>query len=46
MVISLKRFKHGKQRSFSMYGGGGGKLETLVDFPIEGLDLAPYVLEK
>ncbi len=27
-----------------MYGGGGGKLNTFVDFPIVGLDLAPYVL--
>lgn len=29
-----------------MYGGGGGKLETPVDFQIEGLKLDPYVLEK
>lgn len=27
-------------------GGGGGKLETPVDFQIEGLKLDPYVLEK
>jgi ubiquitin carboxyl-terminal hydrolase 4/11/15 len=25
---------------------GGQKLDTLVDFPLEGLDLAPYVLSK
>lgn len=25
-------------------GGGGGKLQTLVDFPIKGLDLSSYVL--
>ena len=25
-------------------GGGGGKLQTHVDFPIQGLDLSPYVL--
>lgn len=29
------------------YGSsGGGKLQTHVDFPIDGLDLAPYVLQK
>mmetsp|Transcript_18217 Transcript_18217/g.17341 ORF Transcript_18217/g.17341 Transcript_18217/m.17341 type:complete len:116 (-) Transcript_18217:45-392(-) len=29
-----------------MYGGGGGKLSTLVDFPLEGLDISPYVLSQ
>lgn len=30
-----------------MYGGGGnGKLDTLVEFPLEGLDLTPYILQK
>jgi ubiquitin carboxyl-terminal hydrolase 4/11/15 len=29
-----------------MYGGGGGKLQTHVDFPLEGLDLSPYILHK
>jgi len=45
LVVSLKRFKGGKQK-FSMYGGGGGggKLSTLVDFPLEGLDITPFVL--
>ena len=26
------------------YGGGGQKLDTLVDFPLSSLDMAPYVL--
>lgn len=48
LVISLKRFKASKSRYSGMYGGsgGGGKLSTLVDFPIVGLDLAPYVLSS
>lgn len=45
MVINLKRFKHGRQR-FSMYSGGNGKLDTLVDFQIQGLDLSPYILQR
>ena len=45
IVISLKRFKTGKSK-FAMYGGGGGKLSTLVDFPIKGLDLSKYVLSQ
>ena len=38
--MSLKRFKQGR----SAYSGTNltGKIETYVDFPIEGLDLAPY----
>ena len=38
--MSLKRFKQGR----SAYTGSSlqGKIETYVDFPIEGLDLAPY----
>lgn len=46
LVINLKRFKQGKNRygSLSMYGGGGGgKLDTQVEFPIDGLDLKPYL---
>jgi ubiquitin carboxyl-terminal hydrolase 4/11 len=44
----LKRFKAGKSRyGYSSYGGGGGgKLSTHVDFPIDGLDLQPYILHK
>ena len=40
MIISLKRFK----TSRSKYGFGGQKLDTLVEFPLEGLDMRPYVL--
>jgi len=29
-----------------MYGGGNGKLQTLVDFQIEGLKLDKYILQK
>jgi len=55
-VINLKRFKQtGKTRSvfgFSMggmFGGGGGwdqavKDDTLVDFPLDGLDLTEYIV--
>ena len=46
LVINLKRFKPGKNRYASSYGGGGGKLQTLVDFPIEGLNLQDYILDK
>jgi ubiquitin carboxyl-terminal hydrolase 4/11/15 len=49
LVISLKRFKHGKSRYQSMgygYSSGGGKLSTHVDFPIDGLDLKSYILHK
>lgn len=45
MIISLKRFKTSKNKYYS-YGGGGQKLDTLVDFPLENLDMAPYVLSK
>jgi ubiquitin carboxyl-terminal hydrolase 4/11/15 len=45
LVVSLKRFKGGKK---SMYGYGnssmGSKLSTLVDFPLSGLDMAPFIL--
>lgn len=49
MIISLKRFKQSKnQRSYgySSMGSGGAtdKLDTVVDFPIEGLDLTKHVL--
>jgi len=41
LIISLKRFKTSRNR----YGfGGGAKIDTLVEFPLEGLDLRPFVL--
>lgn len=43
MIITLKRFKQSRQK-FSL--GGGQKLDTYVDFPLEGLDMAPYVLSN
>ena len=41
MIISLKRFKTVKNR----YGfDDGQKLDTFVDFPLEGLDMRSHVL--
>ena len=41
LIISLKRFKTSRNK----YGfGGGQKIDTLVEFPLEGLDMRPYVL--
>ena len=42
LIISLKRFKQSKSKY--AWGGGGKKLDTLVNFPLEGLDMSPYVL--
>lgn len=42
LVVNLKRFKAGKSR-YSMYGVGGGKLQTHVDFPLDGLDLTTFM---
>ena len=42
LIISLKRFE--TRRSRYGYGGVGAKIETLVEFPLEGLDMKPYVL--
>ena len=41
MVISLKRFKTSKK--YSIYGGGG-KLNTEVNFPLENLNLSEHAL--
>lgn len=52
LVLNLKRFKQGRQSSYfsGLMGGYGGgrnqKLEQLVDFPVEGLDLSSYVKGK
>ena len=41
LIISFKRFKASRNR----YGfGGGQKIDTHVDFPLEGLDMRPFVL--
>jgi len=43
MIISLKRFKTSRSKySFS----GGQKLDTCVDFPLEGLEMSDFVLSK
>jgi ubiquitin carboxyl-terminal hydrolase 4/11/15 len=48
LIISLKRFKTVKNQSRFSYGygssGGTDKLDTLVKFPIESLDLSKHVL--
>ena len=46
LVISLKRFKVSKSKYGGMSGFGGQKLETTVSFPLEGLDMTPYVLSE
>ena len=46
MIISLKRFKQSKNSRWAGMGFGGQKLDTLVDFPLEGLDMSPFVLSK
>ena len=49
LIITLKRFKAGgggnRYGMMSMGGGfGGQKLETVVDFPLKGLDMREFVL--
>lgn len=44
LIISLKRFKSSKSK-YQM-AGSGQKLDTVVDFPLEGLDMTPFVLSK
>lgn len=47
LIVNLKRFKQsgGQSRFFGMYGGGGygQKIDSHVDFPLEGLDLTNLV---
>ena len=51
MIISLKRFKFGGRSQrygmMSMFGGGfggGEKIDSEVDFPLEGLDMSKHVI--
>ena len=39
LILHLKRFSHQRASLF-----GSRKIQEFVDFPLEGLDLAPYVL--
>lgn len=43
LIITLKRFKTGGQSRYG-FSIGGEKLNTLVHFPLEGLDMRDYVL--
>jgi ubiquitin carboxyl-terminal hydrolase 4/11/15 len=45
LVISLKRFKASRSK-YGMGGFGGQKLDLEVNFPLEGLDMAPFVLSE
>jgi len=42
LIITLKRFKTGKSKYG--FGVGGSKLETHVDFPLNGLDMSDFIL--
>jgi len=48
LIIHLKRFKTSRVHSIGSYyfSGGSQKITSLVDFPIEGLDLTEHVLKK
>lgn len=49
LVLSLKRFEFREVSGVAgMYGGGAHreKIDTFVDFPIDGLDLAPFCQEE
>ena len=37
LVVHLKRFTHGRLSA---------KLDTAVEYPLQGLDLSPYVLKR
>ncbi|KAJ3337935.1 CSN-associated deubiquitinating enzyme Ubp12 [Gonapodya sp. JEL0774] len=43
VVIHLKRFSNSGLRTYS-WSRGGDKIDTLVEFPVRGLDLSQYVL--
>lgn len=42
LVISFKRFKTTRKISW----GGSKKIDSHIDFPLEGLDMSPYVLSE
>ncbi|KAL4474713.1 hypothetical protein ABPG72_002306 [Tetrahymena utriculariae] len=46
LIVHLKRFKSGNVRNFGRYyfESGGKKINDLIDFPIENLDMTKYVL--
>jgi len=46
LILTLKRFKASKSRIGSLFGLSGGKLDTMVDFPLDGLDMTNYVLSE
>jgi len=48
LILHLKRFKTSRVHSIGsfFFSGGSSKITTLVDFPLEGLDLSKYTLGK
>jgi len=48
LILHLKRFKTSRVHSIGSYffSGGSSKITTLVDYPLEGLDLRKYTLGK
>eukprot|EP01016_Furgasonia_blochmanni_P046389 TRINITY_DN6677_c0_g1_i3.p2 TRINITY_DN6677_c0_g1~~TRINITY_DN6677_c0_g1_i3.p2 ORF type:complete len:184 (+),score=34.77 TRINITY_DN6677_c0_g1_i3:67-618(+) len=48
LILHLKRFRTNRINSIGsyFYTAGSSKVSTFIDFPIEGLDLARYVLQK
>ena len=44
MIISLKRFKTSRSQNKYGFGGSGQKIDTLVEFPLTGLDMPPFVI--
>ena len=40
LIVSLKRFR----KSSKQFWGGSKKIDTHVNFPLDGLDMSPYVL--
>jgi len=48
LIIHLKRFKTSKVHNIGSYyfSGGSAKVSTAIDFPLEGLNLSKYILEK